>query len=73
MEKEDLIEALATDLLERKALEVVLSTAEYEDFELPSVEEDVDQTAAVTEQAIPGQMSDPTAVAPSEEEAKTEE
>jgi len=73
MEKEDLIEALATDLLERKALEVVLSTAEYEDFELPSVEEDVDQTAAVTEQAIPGQMSDPTAVAPSEEEEKTEE
>lgn len=34
MEKEDLIEALATELLERKALDVVLNNAVYEDIEL---------------------------------------
>jgi trigger factor len=33
MEKEDLMEALATDLLERKALDLVLSSATYEDYE----------------------------------------
>ena len=34
MEREDMIEALATDLLERKALDVVLNNAVYEEFEL---------------------------------------
>jgi trigger factor len=33
MEKEDLMEALATDLLERKALDLVLTSATYEDYE----------------------------------------
>lgn len=46
MEKEDLIEALATELLERKALDTVLSTAEYEDYALNPIEED--DTGAVT-------------------------
>ena len=64
MEKEDLIEALATDLLERKALQVVLSSAEYEDFDLPSGEAEDDQVASVTAQVVPGQMVDPTAVPP---------
>ena len=34
MEKEDLIEALATELLERKALDLILASADYEDYEL---------------------------------------
>ena len=33
MEKEDLMEALATDLLERKALDLILASATYEDYE----------------------------------------
>jgi trigger factor len=33
MEKEDLMEALATDLLERKALDLILESATYEDYE----------------------------------------
>ncbi len=39
MEKEDLMEALATDLLERKALDLVLSSATYEDYEWKSDEQ----------------------------------
>ena len=34
MEKEDLIEALATELLERKALDLVLKEATYDDYEM---------------------------------------
>jgi trigger factor len=53
MEKEDLIEALATELLERKALDLVLSTAEYEDYELSPAEKDEGEVATVDAQAAP--------------------
>lgn len=53
MEKEDLIEALATELLERKALDLVLSTAEYEDYELTPAETDEGEVATVDAQAAP--------------------
>jgi trigger factor len=33
LEKEELMEALATDLLERKALDLILAGATYEDYE----------------------------------------
>lgn len=47
LEKEDLIEALATELLERKALDLVLKEANYEDYEMnPS---DSDEGASATE------------------------
>ena len=72
MEKEDLIEALATDLLERKALDIVLSTAEYEDFELPKGEGEDEQISSVTAQFVSGEMSDPTAAQPQAEGEKTE-
>jgi len=34
LEKEDLMEAVAADLLERKALDLILASAEYEEYEL---------------------------------------
>ena len=34
MEKEDLMEALAAELLERKALDLILDSATYEDYEM---------------------------------------
>ena len=40
MEKEDLIEALATELLERKALDLILEHAEYEEFEMKPEEQE---------------------------------
>lgn len=52
MEKEDLMEALATDLLERKALDLILSTATYEDYPL-NAEEHAEETATVSAQAVP--------------------
>jgi trigger factor len=53
MEKEDLMEALATDLLERKALDLILSTATYEDYPL-NAEEQSGEVATVSAQAVPG-------------------
>jgi trigger factor len=62
LEREDLMETLAAQLIERKALDLILESAEYEDVEAgkaptPSV-------ATVEEQAVPGEMKDPTAPPP---------
>jgi trigger factor len=52
MEKEDLMEVLATDLLERKALDLILSSATYEDYEWKP-EEQGGEIATVTADAVP--------------------
>jgi len=76
LEKDDLVETLAVQIIERKTLDLILESAEYEDVPL-------EQEAAVAtaeEQAVPGEMRDPTAPPPEAEEgakpedaAKTEE
>ena len=53
LEKEDQIETLATELLERQALDAVLQSAEYEDVELKSEDEE-GEVATVSEGAVPG-------------------
>jgi trigger factor len=53
MEKEDLMEALATDLLERKALDLILSTATYEDYEWNASQEQEGEVATMAAEAIP--------------------
>lgn len=53
MEKEDLMEALATDLLERKALDLILAGATYEDYEWKAEERGEDQVATVEAGAVP--------------------
>jgi trigger factor len=58
MERDDLIEALATELLERKALDVVLNNAVYEEFEIKP-EEQEGEVATVETQAVPGEMVEP--------------
>jgi len=58
MERDDLIEALATELLERKALDVVLNNAVYEEFEIKA-EEQEGEVATVETQAVPGEMVEP--------------
>src|ERR1043165_7594198 len=60
MEKEDLMEALATDLLERKALDLILTNATYEDYEW-TADEQGGEVATVTADVVP------------ESEAKAEE
>ena len=70
MEREDMIEALATDLLERKALDVVLNNAVYEEFEIKP-EEQEGEVATVSAQAVPGEMVEPTAETEGEEQPST--
>jgi len=68
LEKEDLMEALAIEIVERKALDLILENAEYEDVPLEKEE----PVSTVEEQTVPGTMQDPTA-APAEEKASGEE
>jgi trigger factor len=59
-EREDLIETLAAQLIERKALNLILDSAQYED-------QPIGQEAtlsSVEQQAVPGEMKDPTAAPP---------
>jgi trigger factor len=63
LEKEDLLEALAAELIERKALDLILDSAEYEDV-TAGKQADEGAVATVEEQIVPGQMKDPTAVPP---------
>jgi trigger factor len=69
MEKEDLLDVLATEIIENKALEVVLQSAEYEDVPVGATPEHSMGTSEA--QAIPGEMTDPTEP-PKEEEPKPE-
>jgi trigger factor len=63
MEKEDLIEALATELLERKALDLVLKDATYEEYEFNPYSQDEDEVSTMEG----GAVSEEQAQAPAEE------
>lgn len=52
LEKEDLMEAVAADLLERKALDMIISSATYEDYELKASDQTA-EVATVEAQAAP--------------------
>jgi trigger factor len=66
LEKEDLLETLAVQVIERKTLDLILESAEYEDVPLDQEK----AVATVEEQAVPGEMRDPTAVEPEKEGAE---
>jgi trigger factor len=67
LEKDDLIESLAIEIVERKVLDLILQSAEYEDVQVGKPQESM--VGTVEEQAVPGEMHDPTA-APPEEKAE---
>jgi trigger factor len=69
LEKEDLMESLAAELIERKALDLILESAEYEDVPLGGAEQA--PVATIEQQAVPGEMKDLTE-APAEETAPAE-
>lgn len=52
LEKEDMIEAVAADLLERKALDMIIAGATYEDYELKAGEQQ-GEVATVEQAALP--------------------
>lgn len=66
LEREDLLEALAAEMIERKALDLILDSAEYE--EVPLGQEDQPAVSTVEAQAVPGAIHDPTAEPPAAEE-----
>lgn len=71
LEREDLMEALAIELIERRALDLILQNAEYEDVPLvPGKEDSAVGTSEV--QMVQGEVADPMA-APEPEPAKEEE
>jgi trigger factor len=65
LEKEDLLDALAAEMIERKALDLILDAAEYEDAPLEG--EDAPAVSTVEAQAVPGDMHDPAAPPPAPE------
>jgi trigger factor len=69
LEREDMLETLAAQLIERKALNLILESAEYEDVAAGQEA----GLSAVEAQAVPGDVKDPTAAPPepTPEEAET--
>jgi trigger factor len=63
LEKEDLMETLTADLYERKALDIILDSADYEDVELRQ-DDEPPATATSEGQAVPGTLEDPTTTPP---------
>ncbi len=59
LEKEDQLESLTAELYERKALDIILDHAEFEDVELKQ-DDETPATATSEAQAVPGTMQDPT-------------
>lgn len=66
LEKDDLIDALAAEMIERKALDLILDSAEYDDQ--PMTQEDAPAVTTVEEQTVPGEMSDLSTPPPAETE-----
>ena len=64
LERDDLLDALAAEMIERKALDLILNSAEYED--VPLGQEDQPHVSTVEAQAVPGEIHDPTAEPPAE-------
>jgi trigger factor len=65
LEKEDLLESLAIEMIERKVLDLIFQNAKYEDEQVANP---VDNSYATVEaQIVPGQMTDPTAPPPAEQ------
>ena len=60
LEKEDMMDTLAMELLERKALDLVLESAEYSDVPMNADDADA-EVATASAQAVPGEMADQTA------------
>jgi len=70
LEKEDQVDVLAAEMIERKTLDLILQNATYDDV---PVDEDMQPTVATSqEQAVPGEMRDMDAEAAKSAEAPPE-
>jgi trigger factor len=57
LEREDMLEALAAELLESKALDLILDSAQYDDYSLTAAEQEA-PVGTVETQAVEGEMKD---------------
>jgi trigger factor len=62
LERDDLLDALAAEMIERKALDLILDNAVYEDVPLEG--EAQPAVSTVEAQAVPGEIQDPSAAPP---------
>ncbi len=69
LEKDDLLDALAAEMIERKALDLILDSAEYDDQ--PLTQEDAPAVTTLEEQTVPGEMSDLSTPPPAETETSS--
>ena len=60
LQKDDLLESLATELLERNALDLVLQSAEYEDYAFDPMNLDEDAISTVEQSAVKEDESEKT-------------
>lgn len=65
LEREDMMEALAVELIERRTLDLILQNAEYEDESLHQQDQEV-QVGTSEVQTVAGETTDPTAPPPEE-------
>jgi trigger factor len=72
LERDDLMETLAVQLLERKALDLILENAEYEDVAVGEKERET-SVATVETQAVEGELTDSTAPPPEPETPESTE
>jgi trigger factor len=70
LEKEDMLDALAAEMIERKALDLILDSAEYEDVPLDQ-EQRAPVVATSEAQAVPGELQQPDASPPESETPPT--
>jgi trigger factor len=68
LERDDLMDTLTAQLIERKVLNVILDAARYEEVSLGKER----GMTSVEAQAVPGEMADPTAAPPEEEKKEPE-
>jgi trigger factor len=62
LEREDMLDALMAEMYERRALDLVLDSAEYEDVSLPGTESvEAPAMTSVEAQAVPGELNQPKA------------
>src|SRR5262249_17977772 len=64
LEKDDMMDSLAAEIIERKALDLILASAEYEDIPLDLTEDA--PLATVEQQAVCGERPAPPAPPPEE-------
>lgn len=73
LEKEDMIEALMAEMVERKALDLILESAQYEDVTVDPDGDGQSDLSTVDAQAVPGEMRDTAAEAEAAAAAASQE